>query len=1047
MYKKFLFLFPLVISISSFSQENETSNSSEEEVEEVITVGSQIKGAKITGSLPVTVFSVDDIEATGASDGDELLENLVEQGMNYFNEQEQTSGGVNASRGDVGAYNMRSMGVGNTLTLLNGRRLVMNAGYQTEYIGGDFVPTMTVNTNVIPTNGLSRLEILKDGASAIYGADAVAGVVNNVMDTDYEGFSISSRVSGYEHFDAVDADLSLKYGFTMNDGATNIAIFLKERDRDRIRACDSDKWCNSDYDRLLPDHLSHWDGRGLDNRYTYGMFQIDLNSKYGDDGKPKASTFKPQVYGWTDGDGESQLFPIDHEKCSSSTAVDTGMGSCLVKDTTYYYDAASLRDYRGEMTRRNTFIFITHQMKNGMEMFGEIGRYKSKSEKNSTHGSFRGGIFSINSDYYWFSQLPEEVRTTLSGDINSSVTTSTVRGDGWRPYNKGRDLTIKKQDYRLLLGFRGTTDSNWDWESAITYSKARANDVARRIVYPKLYQHFKGDVSKTSNAFNIFDPNWLTNNGESILADVTRDDVSTLSMIDFKMSNPEVYNLPAGPIGMLVGAEWRHEEYEDDRSPYLDGQVKNSNCCGVSVNSTNNHPYSSAAMGSSPTSDVFGDKRVKSAFVEFSIPVTDKIDAQLAVRHEAFSDSDNTTVGKFAMSYAVVDWATIRASASTSFRPPNLVQVNQEEVARTGSRFDAVMQLLSSLKNFAGEAPTDAEDGAFIDDFKVLNSIRYATGAENLVPEESTNSSIGVILEPIDGLTITYDVWAIEKENTIGLFGRNNHSVYDLLLRKQAGIGGATTVSEMVTYCKNEFRDAFEGYDAGVDAYYMNGSAVRRDEYWGSTDESDTHNALFFQAGLCPVGEQDIIRDEYLNLATREVEGTDISIYYDFDTDFGSFKVTVASSITDKFYQTPIPQFELIQNEIASGALPAYFTIEGYGNLLQDSDIGTDQKDTIKVNYRYGDWGASFSALRLGEAYDKGMKLTDGTPWLIESMTTMNLGVYKKIEINGNKARIKLMIKNIADERAPLADGFLGFFSDMHRDLGRNYYLDFKIDL
>jgi hypothetical protein len=82
----------------------------------------------------------------------------------------------------------------------------------------------------------------------------------------------------------------------------------------------------------------------------------------------------------------------------------------------------------------------------------------------------------------------------------------------------------------------------------------------------------------------------------------------------------------------------------------------------------------------------------------------------------------------------------------------------------------------------------------------------------------------------------------------------------------------------------------------------------------------------------------------------------------------------------------------------------------------------------------------------MGEAFDRGVKLTDGTPYLIESMTTMNLGVYKKFEINGNDARIKLMIKNIADERAPIADGYLGFFSDMHRDLGRNYYLDFRVD-
>ena len=149
-----LIIFSLLNSFNLFS--------AEEEVEEIVIIGSQIKGAKITGALPVTVISSEDIDVIGAADGDELIDNLVEQGMNFFNENEQVSGGVNAARGDVGAYNLRNMGVGNTLSLLNGRRLVNNAGYQTEYIGGDFVPTLTVNTNSIPVNGLDRLEVLKD---------------------------------------------------------------------------------------------------------------------------------------------------------------------------------------------------------------------------------------------------------------------------------------------------------------------------------------------------------------------------------------------------------------------------------------------------------------------------------------------------------------------------------------------------------------------------------------------------------------------------------------------------------------------------------------------------------------------------------------------------------------------------------------------------------------------------------------------------------------------------------------------------------------------
>ena len=139
-----LFKLALALSFIPFSLSIIAQEDSSSDIEEIVVVGSQIKGANITGVLPVTVMSIEDIEALGVSDGDELVENLVEQGLNFYNEADQASGGVNAARGDTGAYNIRSMGVGNTLTLLNGRRMVNNAGYQTEFIGGDFVPTVTV---------------------------------------------------------------------------------------------------------------------------------------------------------------------------------------------------------------------------------------------------------------------------------------------------------------------------------------------------------------------------------------------------------------------------------------------------------------------------------------------------------------------------------------------------------------------------------------------------------------------------------------------------------------------------------------------------------------------------------------------------------------------------------------------------------------------------------------------------------------------------------------------------------------------------------------
>ena len=229
----------VLVSTSAVAQE---SDAPERELEEVIVVGSQIRGANIVGALPVSVISVDDIEATGVDSGDDLLEYAAEQGQNYFTEAEDASGGVNASRGDVGAYNLRNLGVGNTLTLLNGRRLVNSPGYQTELVGGDFVPTISVNANLIPVTGLDRVEILRDGASAIYGADAVAGVVNNVLQTDYEGFEITGRLSGYDHFDAEDTTITAKWGSFFNDGATNVSVFFSHYDRDNINASEDPRW-------------------------------------------------------------------------------------------------------------------------------------------------------------------------------------------------------------------------------------------------------------------------------------------------------------------------------------------------------------------------------------------------------------------------------------------------------------------------------------------------------------------------------------------------------------------------------------------------------------------------------------------------------------------------------------------------------------------------------------------------------------------------------------------------------------------------------------
>jgi len=971
MLKKLLFIFPLVISTNVFSQDEAVDS----DVEEVVTVGSQIKGAKISGALPVSILTADDIDALGVEDGTELLENLAEQGLNYFTEAESDSGGVNSARGDVGAYNIRNMGVGNTLTLLNGRRLVTNAGYQTELLGGDYVPTMSVNSNLIPTMGLDRVELLKDGASAIYGADAVAGVINNVIASDYVGFDVSYRQQSYDHFAAEDDRLAIKYGVDLNDGATNVSVMFDYYDRDAIKASEDSRWGDSDHRKLIPADSLWANDSSFNNRYSGKWAQIDMRGRTS----------------YSDSAGEIQIIPIGDPRCARSDSKDTGYGTCLAVDTTaladgeYYINPGQIRDYRGSLQRDNLFVFVNHEMSNGKELFAEIGRYTSDySRLKEPAGDFSVALLQLGPDYYYSDAIG------LTDDNSSS--NKAIRIDNWRPDIGPRVINVEKETYRYLLGIRGTTDSGWDWESAYLYSEAETNDVTDNRLSNSLLQAGLND--STSNAINIFSSDVKTALSPAIVS-VYRNDVSTLSSIDFKASHPEIMTLPAGPVGMLVGVEYRKETYDEDRDPRLDGTIQYT-----SAVTGYGPPFVSDVLGSSPTVDTYGTRSTLSMFAEMLIPISEKINAQAAVRHENPNDTDESTVGKFAVGWDVSDDLLIRGSASTSFRVPNLIQQNQRFVPRQGSNTDAVGKYVGANQ------PLD--DSYSMQSFRLLNP--------NLKPETSTNTSIGFVYSPsvVDGFTMTYDNWEIEKEDTIVLLGRNNRLVEDLVLRLEHGPNNCSAFSN-----PNVLRDQDAGY-------------------------TDEEVALFSAKGICPAGEAQIVYDPYANAATRKIAGQDIGLYYDIDTDFGRFKLSANYSKTDEFTQEPTAGYTKLKEAQDSGTFPLSIALSGFGDLAKQ-DGNYVEKTSIKGTYTIGDWGVQITSLTKGDFYHSQETKSDGTRYVLPEMTTMNVSVYYKFDIAGNKARIKFAVKNIEDERAPLADRFYGFFADAHQDMGRNSYIDFKV--
>ena len=963
-----------------------------DEVEEVVVTGSQIKGAKITGALPVSIISSADIEAIGVDSGDDLLENIVEQGQNYFTEAEDASGGVNASRGDMGAYNLRNLGVGNTLTLLNGRRLVSSPGYQTELIGGDYVPTTSVNSNLIPVTGIDRIEILRDGASAIYGADAVAGVINNVLQTDFDGLTVRSKVSGYDHFGATDSKVTLKWGSFFNDGATNISLFVDYYDRDNINAQEDPRWGAGDHRPWVADD-SPWKTstsfRNTSAHSLYGQFDMVKSSEHG--------SSNPYNHVFTDSNGEFEIFPLGDSRCNNRSSqggeiFDTGYGTCIAQDGNGAVRSNfwGLTDVRSELERMNTVVFMNHEMENGAESFTEFGFYKSDSYRTA-HPSyaFSSSKHRVGPDNYYLNNMRLDDGTALFAGYELYM-------DNYRYEERNRKVSVKKETYRFLQGFRGSTGT-WDWETAFVTSEAKSDDVTANRMSNNLLKAALYDNTKA--AYNPFSANNYATNIERTLIDVYRIGKSELTMFDFKMSSNDFWTLPGGgDVGVLLGFEYRDEEMSDDRDPRLDGTITYTDYEG------DTYPLVADVLNSSPTGDVSGGRHVTSFFTELQIPVAESVDMQIALRNEDYSDSGNATVGKIALGWDIAPWAFFRASMSTSFRAPNIIQVNETTVVRSGTRYDRAAFQVNAVQSVENVIDSDSR----------YTIQRMATGAAGLDSEESDNTSIGLVLTPTDNLIITVDTWTLEKDKTIGLFGRENQTVNDMLLRFANGTNNC---------------DTFAG-DPLV---------VRE-----APDDGDA--AGFAAAGVCPFGEITYIRNDYENMALRTVEGTDVLVSYGIESDVGDFDLRYNGTFLDKFEQKASGQFAELQAKKDAGEIPESIPIKGFGDLLEKDGV-YDNKHSLRLSYNKGPYRVSLTGLKKGSFVQTSLGLKDGVPYLVPSMTTMDLTMSYSFGLRGNDARIRFAVKNLDDERAPTADRYYGYYADAHSDYGRNYYLDFQMSV
>ena len=971
MFKKLLLIFPLVISLGIYSQDTENNDS---DVEEVVVVGSQIKGAKITGALPVSIISADDMDALGVDSGDELLDNIAELGQNTFN-QNEFSGGYNASRGDVGAFNLRDIGTGNTLTLLNGRRLITSPGYQTEPILGGSMPVMTTNSNSIPVYGAERVEILRDGASAIYGADALAGVINTVLKTDFVGLNIRFKASAYDAYQAQDNKVSIQWGKDFDN--TNISLYFDTYRRDPIKGFEDPKWLAQDA-RVSPG-LGEFDGTAWDDTSW-------------------RNTNAASQYGVWHGGGSRYLRVVPDSGSCTYTGASNGNGTCVSTSTSSSSAVRAqyntTRWMRPDLERNNLFVFINTELDNGIEAYSEIGFYNSLATQQLYGGTTLGAgscartgsctqPLLVPLSNYWLNQLVDSSGNKLVG--SSQITNGLGLFKARNRFDTPRGYDSHRTTLRLLQGLRGSM-GDWDWDAAVLWSQAKSkqNNSGRQ----SLNLLNEALALSTPDAYNPFcGPN--CNDESPFTIDIVRGNSTSLYMFDFKASTPELFDLPAGPVGMLVGFESRKESYQDMRDPRINGQITYTVPAGPKTGET--FPIISDIVNSSATPDSSGSRTTYSLFSELAIPVHETVDAQLAIRHEDSSDYGDATVGKFAIGWQPIDQVKLRYSASETFRAPALILVNEGFLGRSSSTTDHL------LRYVAGDNIDD-------DNYSMQ---RVTEGNPGLQPELGENESIGIVLEPINNLIITMDKWSIETEDTVGIFGMTNAILLDTLMRIEGGASECTG----------------------------NPNVIRN---------SVPSEAVTWPSNLCPAGLVQQVLDYYVNTDTRLIEGMDTSIIYSIDTDYGDFGLKLVNVHYDtKNQEAGGDALLLSQAGQPGGLLDGLAPVRGVDNLL-GLNGSIEDKYTMKMSWRKGPYEVLLSGTHWDEFYESAhVETIDGVRemWVVDAMSMLNLTLGYKFK---NDLRVRLQVKNIEDERAPLADEtFSMYWGDLHTDFGRNYNIEF----
>ena len=669
----------------------------------VYVTGSNIKRTDKEGTSPLSVMTAQDIKGTGATTVADLMKYIPSMGT----DGNQDFGSGSGFAKGTSTASLRGLGSSSTLILLNGRR-VTPAPYADPNNGNSVI----YDLNSIPVSAIERIEVLQDGASAIYGSDAIAGVINFILKRNFQGTEIAARGGANDdgNFRKKGVNAIWGKGDLDADGYTfMITGDLSQRDRTARR----------DATDIEYQQLQLLNGRFRSN-YSSSVSQYPTYYKETRNGS--------NSFGVTQATGPTNMrfnlgCPVS-ERITGSVANDGLLTtSTLIGRTFCNYDVDQFAEAQGYGKDIN--VMSHGEVKLGREItaFADVGYARNNREYTGAPISI--GTTSVTN--FTANGVGVPYQTILPIGHPDNPFTDSRSSVAYRFVNlRGGSQTIN-EGIRAVAGLRGT-HFGWDWESALLWNRAERDETQYgRLYLPTLRKIMTQNLSFAQVAADpTLGHDSLTNNKAQI------------AQWDIRASR-EFGQLPGGAMGVAFGAEARRETVSLNPDPL--------------VASGDIYGLANTILDSGRT--------VKSAFVELRTPVLKNLEFDFAGRVDKYPDLKTNFVPKVGAKWTISDKFALRGTYAEGFRAPSLNQI----VAGGAQYF---LSGVWDPKRCGPDHNTPLPGGGTTQDCS--RSIA-GTGGFNpdLKPEESKSYNFGLIFSPTSNFDTTIDFFHIKRTNEIVL--------------------------------------------------------------------------------------------------------------------------------------------------------------------------------------------------------------------------------------------------------------------------------------